>query len=52
MPFSIAWILLSVIGILLTDAINYYVFEDSIIPHYTLFKCFKFQFHRKKCDMK
>lgn len=46
-PFSIVWILLSVIGILLADAINYYVFEDSIVPHYTLFKYFKFQFHRK-----
>ena len=47
-PFFIIWVLLSVVGILLADAINYYVFEDDILPHYTLFKYIKFKFHEKQ----
>lgn len=36
-PFSIAWIGLSFIGILVADSINYYVFAESPCPYYKLF---------------
>ena len=37
LPFSIIWIGLSIIGIMVADAINYYVFKEFPIPYY---KCF------------
>lgn len=37
LPFSVAWLVLSVVAIFLADAINYYIFEDTILPHYLLF---------------
>lgn len=36
-PFSLIWVGLSIIGILIADAINYYIFGESPIPYY---KCF------------
>ena len=50
LPFSIAWVFLSVLAIFLADAINYYVFEETEAPHYTLFGKIKFSFERKRCD--
>lgn len=50
LPFSIAWVFLSVLAIFLADAINYYVFEETEVPHYTLFGKIKFSFERKRCD--
>lgn len=50
LPFSIAWVLLSVLAIFLADAINYYVFEETEAPHYTLFGKIKISFERKRCD--
>ena len=50
LPFTIAWTLLSVLAIFLADAINYYVFEDTCVPRYTLFGAFKFRFRPKKCE--
>ena len=50
LPFSIAWVFLSVLAIFLADAINYYVFEETEVPHYTLFGNIKFSFERKRCD--
>lgn len=35
--FSLIWVGLSIIGILIADAINYYIFDESPIPYY---KCF------------
>lgn len=45
LPFSLIWILLSIVAILVADSINYYVFHQSPVPYY---KCcgkqiFKFQ---------
>lgn len=37
LPFSIIWILLSIVGILVADAINYYVFDELPVPYYKLF---------------
>lgn len=48
LPFSIAWIFLSVVAIFLADAINYYFFNDSEQPHYVLFGKFVFSFPAKE----
>ena len=37
LPFSLLWIFLSLIGIFISDAINYYVFDELPVPYY---KCF------------
>lgn len=36
-PFSIVWMALSFVAILVADAINYYVFDEYPVPYY---KCF------------
>ena len=45
LPFSIVWFILSILAIMLADAINYYVFAELPIPHYYIFGykflCFK-----------
>lgn len=37
LPFFLIWIVLSIVAIFLADAINYYVFKDTIVPYYKLF---------------
>lgn len=38
LPFSIIWIFLSIFGIFLADAMNYYVLgEKDVVPYYRLF---------------
>lgn len=37
LPFSLIWMVLSSVAILLADAINYYVFEEYPTPYYKLF---------------
>ena len=37
LPFSLIWILLSIIAIFIADAINYYIFNEQPIPYYNLF---------------
>lgn len=34
LPFSLAWIFLSFVGVFFADAINYYVFEEMPVPYY------------------
>ena len=51
LPFSMLWILLSIIGIFVADAINYYVFEETIPPYYVMFNKIVLRFRRKKCDI-
>lgn len=48
-PFSLIWILLSILAIMLADAINYYVFKEEPLPYYKLFG--KTIFKYKKFDM-
>lgn len=50
-PFSALWVGMSIIGIIIADAINYYVFEDTEIPHYVLFGHLLFMFPIKKCKV-
>ena len=49
-PFSVAWLFLSVAAIFLADCINYYVLEEGERPRYILFGRFAFFFKRKRCD--
>lgn len=37
LPFSLIWLLLSIVAILLADAINYYLFQEEPLPYYRLF---------------
>lgn len=34
LPFSLIWVLLSIVAILIADSINYYVFNQLPIPYY------------------
>lgn len=36
-PFSLLWILLSIVAIFIADAINYYIFDEEPAPYYRLF---------------
>lgn len=36
LPFSLVWIVLSIIGIFIADAINYYIFDELPVPYYNL----------------
>lgn len=49
LPFTIAWTLLSVLAIFLADAINYYVFEETPVPHYRIGNI-RFRFRIKHCE--
>ncbi len=37
LPYSLVWIVVSIAGIFLSDAINYYVFHKKPVPYYKLF---------------
>ena len=37
LPFSLIWIIISILGIFIADAINYYVFGILPVPYYKLF---------------
>lgn len=37
LPYSLLWVLISVIGIIVADAINYYVFKIMPVPYYKIF---------------
>ena len=52
-PFFIVWLFLSVVVIFVADSINYYVSEDTVVPHYLLFGGkIVIVFPKKKCDEK
>lgn len=37
LPYSLLWVLVSIIGIIVADAINYYVFKIMPVPYYKIF---------------
>lgn len=47
LPYSLAWIAVSIAGILTADAINYYVFDRLPVPYYKLFGRTVIQFKQK-----
>lgn len=47
LPFSLLWIGLSIIAVILADAINYYFLGDEDIPYYRLFGKIMWRFQPK-----
>lgn len=47
LPFSLIWIGLSIIAIVVADWINYYIFNNNVVPHYNLFGITIYKFKRK-----
>lgn len=47
LPFSLIWIVLSIVAIVVADWLNYYIFNDDVIPYYNLFGRTIYKFHRK-----
>lgn len=52
LPFSLVWIALSIVGILVDDAINYYVFEILPVPYYRIFGKIRLRFKEKSVKPK
>ena len=50
-PFMAIWFLLSWVAILLSDCINYYVFEEMPVPYYKLFGKTILHFKKKVCKL-
>lgn len=50
-PFSLAWFFLSIVAILVADAINYYVFEELPTPYYKLCGRTVLRFPTKNCKL-
>lgn len=48
LPFSLLWILVSFVAIIVADAINYYVFDELPVPYYRLFGKVIYRFKNKK----
>jgi len=48
-PFSLIWVGLSIIAIMIADSIHYYVFEELPVPYYKLFGKVIIRFKEKKC---
>lgn len=51
-PFSAIWALLSVAGIFISDAINYYVFEEKTVPYYKILGNTVIKFKERNCLIK
>jgi uncharacterized membrane protein len=51
LPFSLIWIVLSIVGVFIADAINYYVFEKLPVPYYKMFGKTIIRFKEKKCKL-
>ena len=49
--FSIAWFFVSIGGVFIADAINYYVFEELPVPYYKLFGEIVIRFKEKNCKL-
>ena len=48
LPYSLLWIIVSIAGILLSDAINYYAFKKQPVPYYKLFGKTLIKFEEQK----
>ncbi len=49
LPYSLLWIIISIAGIFLSDAINYYAFNKLPVPYYKILGKKVIQFEEKKC---
>ena len=50
-PFMLVWFVLSLLAIFLSDAINYYVFEELPVPYYKVFGRTMIKYKAKKCQL-
>lgn len=48
LPFSLLWIVMSIIAIFIADAINYYMTDDDEVPYYKIFTKQILKFKEKK----
>ena len=48
-PFSIIWILVTILAIFVADAYNYYLFHEEPRPHYS-FLGYRFTMPKRYCD--
>ncbi len=49
LPFSLIWIVVSIVGIMIADAINYYIFEELPVPYYKICGKVIIRFKEKHC---
>lgn len=49
LPFSLIWVVLSIVGVFLADAIDYYLFHSEQRPYYKLFGKVIFKMPERKC---
>lgn len=49
LPFSVIWIGISMLGIMVADAINYYVFDEKPTPYYKILGKTAIEFKAKEC---
>lgn len=47
LPFSLIWVGLSIVAIVVADFINYYIFNDSTVPYYKFFGMVIYKFKSK-----
>lgn len=48
LPFSLVWVVLSIVAVVIADAINYYLLDDEeVVPYYKLFGKTIFKFKSK-----
>lgn len=47
LPFSLLWIVLSIVAIVIADSIEYYVFDTQPVPYYRLFGKIIYKFKPK-----
>lgn len=48
LPFSLIWLVVSILAIFIADAINYYVFTELPVPYYKLFGKVILRFREKE----
>ena len=49
LPFSIIWIFVTILAILVADAYNYYLFHEEPRPHYSILG-YRFTMPKRYCD--
>lgn len=49
LPFSIIWVFVTILGIFVADAYNYYLFHDEPRPHYSILG-YRFTMPKRYCD--
>ena len=49
LPFSLIWVLLSAIAIILADSINYYLLHEEPVPHYKILN-HNFSLPQRNCE--